>query len=191
MSCEKVSTTQRMRGSLYPLSTSPQSFANVNLFGACRWSYGSNRVQIDADIKVLSEFLSYLQTDSTRTNLSISSLSPGQSASRTSRRCRSHIISLSNQLIVPLDYALRLKNLNFPLRLLVENEIVRLTVWSNPTNDAKRGADHVGTTERGMLEVNLANILHFCFTYTADIPRLRGQAHSVLYGRLIQRLPSM
>jgi len=53
-----------------------------------------------------------------------------------------------------LDYSTRLKSINFPLRLLVENEIFRLTVWANPINDAKRGTDHVGTTERTMLEVS-------------------------------------
>jgi len=41
-----------------------------------RWSYGANRVQVDADIKVLSEFLSYLQSDSVRGPPAISSLSP-------------------------------------------------------------------------------------------------------------------
>ena len=41
-----------------------------------RWSYGSNRVQIDADIKLLSEFLSYLQADSIRGYPPISSLAP-------------------------------------------------------------------------------------------------------------------
>lgn len=38
-----------------------------------RWSYGANRAQIDADMKVLSEFLSYLQTDKIRGFTDISS----------------------------------------------------------------------------------------------------------------------
>jgi phosphatidylinositol 4-kinase len=45
-----------------------------------------------------------------------------------------------------------LLQINTPLRLLVEHEIFRLTVWANTTNDPKRGADHVGTTERAMQE---------------------------------------
>jgi phosphatidylinositol 4-kinase len=56
-----------------------------------RWSYGANRVQVDADIKVVSEFLSYLQTDSVRGSVAISSLSPAQSESRSSRE---HTLSL-------------------------------------------------------------------------------------------------
>jgi len=39
------------------------------------------------------------------------------------------------------------------LRLLVENEILRLNVWNNPTNDPKRGVDSSGTVERAMVDV--------------------------------------
>jgi phosphatidylinositol 4-kinase A len=94
----------------------------------CRWSYGANRVQVDADIKILSEFLSYLQVDSIRDALTVSSLAPSQFALRASY------------------YASRLRDVNQPLRLLVEDEIFRLNVWANPTSDPKRGTDHVGIT---------------------------------------------
>ena len=40
------------------------------------------------------------------------------------------------------------------LRLLVENEILRLNVWNNPTNDPKRGVDNIGTVERTMTDVS-------------------------------------
>ncbi|THU88594.1 hypothetical protein K435DRAFT_821590 [Dendrothele bispora CBS 962.96] len=92
-----------------------------------QWSYGANRVQVDADIKILSEFLSYLQTDSIRSSLTVSSLAPTQFAPRSSY------------------YASRLRDINQPLRLLVDNEIFRLTVWANPTNEPKRGLDHSNT----------------------------------------------
>jgi len=36
------------------------------------------------------------------------------------------------------------------LRLLVENEILRLNVWNNPPNDPKRGADSIGTVNKSM-----------------------------------------
>ncbi|KAJ7047187.1 hypothetical protein C8F04DRAFT_987659 [Mycena alexandri] len=100
-----------------------------------QWSYGANRVQVDADIKVVSEFLSYLQTDSVRGSVAISSLAPAQAASRSSQ------------------FVAKLRSLNHPLKLLVENEIFRLSVWANPTNDPKRGVDH---TERGLLEASWA-----------------------------------
>lgn len=41
------------------------------------------------------------------------------------------------------------------LRLLVENEILRLNVWNNPTNDPKRGVDTVGMVEKSMTDVGL------------------------------------
>lgn len=51
------------------------------------------------------------------------------------------------------EYLASLKNINLPLRLLVENEIFRLTVWSNPANEAKRGADHIVSIEKTMVDV--------------------------------------
>ncbi|KAF7980170.1 hypothetical protein HWV62_39641 [Athelia sp. TMB] len=104
-----------------------------------QWSYGSNRVQVDADVKVLSEFLSYLQDDSVRSATTVSSLSQAQTR--------------------PAYYAQQLKNVNQPLRLLVENEIFRLAVWGNPSNEARRGGDHVGSSERTMLDSSWANLV--------------------------------
>ena len=40
------------------------------------------------------------------------------------------------------------------LRLLVENEILRLNVWNNPVNDPKRGVDNIGTVEKSMGDVS-------------------------------------
>ncbi|KAK7034075.1 Phosphatidylinositol 4-kinase stt4 [Paramarasmius palmivorus] len=126
-----------------------------------QWSYGANRVQVDADIRVLSEFLSYLQTDAIRSTLAISSLAPAQLASRSTY------------------YNTRLKELNHPLRLLVENEIYRLSVWANPTNDPKRGSDHVGTTiehawisvVRAVWQVDPAIAIHLAERFKVPIIR--------------------
>lgn len=40
------------------------------------------------------------------------------------------------------------------LRLLVENEILRLNVWNNPVNDPRRGVDHIGMVEKTMTDVS-------------------------------------
>jgi len=40
------------------------------------------------------------------------------------------------------------------LRLLIENENLRLNVWNNPTNDPNRGVDNIGTVEKTMANVN-------------------------------------
>ena len=118
-----------------------------------RWSYGANRVQVDADIKVLSEFLSYLQSDSVRGPPAISSLS----IARLNSACESLDLSqLVTQLIgIFIDYAERMRSLNLPLRLLTENEIFRMSVWGNPINDARKGGDLIGGTERTLLEVTI------------------------------------
>ncbi|TBU65484.1 atypical/PIKK/PI4K protein kinase [Dichomitus squalens] len=99
-----------------------------------QWSHGSNRVQVDADIKLLSEFLSYLQADSIRGYAPISSLAPTHAPTQAPY------------------YIAALKNLGLPLRLLVENEVFRLTVWGNPVNDTKRGQDHICLVEKTMLD---------------------------------------
>lgn len=52
-----------------------------------------------------------------------------------------------------LSSLIDLRNTNRLLRLLVENELYRLTVWDNPTNDIGRGTDHLCTFERETLDV--------------------------------------
>ncbi|KAJ8087995.1 phosphatidylinositol-4- kinase [Marasmius tenuissimus] len=148
-----------------------ESILRESLYGAAyswfsvrpQWSYGSNRVQLDADVRVLSEFLSCLQTDAIRSNLAISSLAPAQLTSRNAY------------------YAGRLKEMNHPLRLLVENELFRLSVWANPANDPKRGADHVSSvTEhtwtgviRTVWHIDPAIAIHFAERF--KVPAIRNE----------------
>ena len=71
----------------------------------------------------------------------------------------SHPVRLSKDtlrlsLIRRTVYVASLKNMSLPLRLAVENEVYRLTVWRNPANDAKRGMDHISTAEKTMLDVS-------------------------------------
>ncbi|TFK54620.1 hypothetical protein OE88DRAFT_1653021 [Heliocybe sulcata] len=106
-----------------------------------RWSYGADRVQLDAEIKLLSEFLSYLQTDSVRASYQTSSLGASYSGARSSQ------------------YGARLKSLNEALRLLVENELFRLTVWANPCKEVRRGMDHISSIERSLSDVSWANVV--------------------------------
>lgn len=118
-----------------------------------RWSYGANRVQVEADVKVLSEFLTYLQTDSVRGPPSISSLAPARLASAG----RSSTSPFCDQMSIThgqLAYAERMRELNVPLRLLIENEISRLCVWRNPASDPKRGADLSGNIEKTLTDVS-------------------------------------
>ncbi|KAF5358382.1 hypothetical protein D9756_001382 [Leucocoprinus leucothites] len=123
-----------LRESLYRLAFSWYSIVP-------QWTYGADRVQLNAELKVLSEFLSYLQADSFRGLPSISSLSPLQYVSRNSY------------------YTARLRDLNTPLRLLTESELFRLSVWVNPMNDIKRSTDMIGVTERGLVDTSWVTLI--------------------------------
>ncbi|KAG6909642.1 hypothetical protein DXG01_016424 [Tephrocybe rancida] len=112
---------------------------SARAYRSLRWSYGANRAQVDADVKVLAEFLSCLQTDAIRGTSEISSLSLAQIPSR--------------------DYANRLRSINHPLRLLTENEMNRLAVWNNPTNDPKRGSDQIGSIGATMVDASWPSVL--------------------------------
>lgn len=58
-----------------------------------------------------------------------------------------------NGYIFILAYVSRLKSHNAPLKLLVENELYRLSVWANPMNDSKRGMDYSTNLERSITDV--------------------------------------
>ena len=84
----KVFMQLHFRGFLYALSKpklrSPRF--TTNFLTTERWSHGSNRLQIDADSKLLTEFLSCLQADTARFALEVSSLGNAQATSMNSGR---------------------------------------------------------------------------------------------------------
>jgi hypothetical protein len=188
--CEKAFTVQRTLGLLYDPSKTFASYIIIICadFHLNRWTFGANRVQVDADVKVLSEFLSYLQTDSVRGTTSISSLSPSQLPSPTRRKPFKNIVCCLRNAKIAIVYVSRLKSINHPLRLLVENEIFRLAVWANPSNEAKRGTDHVGTSERNMLEVGSSSYQISVALIYSTFFRVLGRRWFALYKKLI--LPS-
>jgi hypothetical protein len=140
-------TLPRLLGSLFDrCEFSRILFRGFVNYNECRWSYGANKIQIHTDVKLLSEFLSCLTNDVGRDNPSLSSLSPSP-APRT--------LSFASKLIGLIERVEReTQNMAQVLRLLVENEILRLNVWNNPTNDPKRGVDNVGTGEKTMTDVS-------------------------------------
>lgn len=57
-------------------------------------------------------------------------------------------------------------SLNLPLRLLTENEIFRLSVWSNPTNETSKGNDLIGNSERTLFEATFFTLsLDYLLTF--------------------------
>jgi len=121
---------------------------DCSVLNAPRWTYGANRVQLDADVKVLSEFLAYLQNDLIRAAYAVTSLSSSQSSGRQNREFLLFHPIPSTKFRIGSDHVSHLRSINTPLKLLVENEIYRLSVWTNPTNDPRRGVDQLGSTER-------------------------------------------
>lgn len=122
-----------------------KGFINPSVY---RWSYGANKIQIHTDVKLLSEFLSCLDGDVGRDNPTLSSLSPSP-APRT-------LLPESKPLNPTESVERGAQSMAQVLRLLVENEILRLNVWNNPTNDPKRGVDNSGTVERTMVDVSIS-----------------------------------
>ena len=57
-----------------------------------------------------------------------------------------------------LEYSTVLQSLNLPLRVLVDNEISRLTVWANPCNDPKRVQDHLTALDKTLTDVRAIHI---------------------------------
>ncbi|KAF8350539.1 hypothetical protein F5887DRAFT_939764 [Amanita rubescens] len=106
-----------------------------------QWTYGASLIQVASDVNVLSNFMSHLQADSVHNHALISSLSLPQLA------CRGNY------------YKDKIRDMNNPLRLLTENEIYRLLVWGNPTNDPKRWVDHPAIYEKSQTESSWANVV--------------------------------
>ena len=72
-------------GSLYALSELDLlSDSTARFLTTTRWSHGSNRLQMDADSKLLTEFLSLLQADTARLAHEVSSLGHAQATSLNS-----------------------------------------------------------------------------------------------------------
>ncbi|KAG8904073.1 phosphatidylinositol-4- kinase [Tulasnella sp. 403] len=141
-----------------------------------QWSYGANRVQIDADVKLLNAFLEAIQNDATRADHLISSLTAERHASRAP------------------DYSARQKSLNNLLRLLVENEISRLNVWSNPTNDVRRGPDHVVAAERSYVDDSWNQVVRIAWRINPAVAihlaeRFKAPAVSLEISRLVRQNP--
>lgn len=147
MPCGIPYTLPHSLGSLFNHCEFPgtlfRRFVNYNGY---RWTYGANKIQIHTDVKLLSEFSSCLTNDVGRDNPSLSSLSPSP-APRT--------LSFALKFIELIEHKERgAQSMGQVLRLLVENEILRLNVWNNPTNDPKRGVDNIGTVEKTMTDVS-------------------------------------
>jgi phosphatidylinositol 4-kinase len=122
-----------------------------------RWSFGANLIQVNADIKLLNEFLEVIQQDNIRADHVTSSLQPEKSVARHpgTPYYSTLILEYSKRFT---EYLSKHRAQNSLLKLLIENEISRLRVWANPANDLKRGTDYLSNSERSLTDVRLPSI---------------------------------
>ncbi|CAE6400878.1 unnamed protein product, partial [Rhizoctonia solani] len=116
-----------------------------------QWSFGANLIQVNADVKLLNEFLEVIQHDNTRADHVTSSLQLEKSASRHP------------------EYLSKHRAQNSLLKLLIENEITRLRVWANPTNDLKRGQDYLSNSERSLTDDGWRQMVRTAWSVDAAI----------------------
>lgn len=102
-----------------------------------QWSFGSDRIQVNAEIRLLQDFLAAIQNDHIRGDHHTSSLHDRAPAFLVKGAASLHEYSNLHRDRIRL------------LQLLVENEIIRLQVWCNPTNE-NRGTAPIGTIERNV-----------------------------------------
>lgn len=110
--------------------------------GRPQWSFGSNRLQVRAEMQLLGELLEVLRADQLRASFVITSFPPAIASVR-----------LPGQLSV--SEAIRsFSDRRTLLQLLVESELSRFAVWANPLSDASRGADFSGEVSKTMTEAS-------------------------------------
>ncbi|CAE6500527.1 unnamed protein product [Rhizoctonia solani] len=116
-----------------------------------QWSFGANLIQVNTDIKLLNEFLEVIQHDNIRADHVTSSLQLDKSSSRSP------------------EYLSKHRSQNSLLKLLIENEIARLRVWANPTNDLKRGQDYLSNSERSLTDDGWRQMIRTAWSVDAAI----------------------
>ncbi|KAK4686496.1 phosphatidylinositol 4-kinase A, partial [Tremellales sp. Uapishka_1] len=103
-----------------------------------QWSFGSDRIQVGAEMKLLADFMTAIQEDHIRGDHSTTSMPDRSAAILVNGATNLH------------DYTLQHRDRVKILQLLVENEISRLSVWCNPANEGGRLAVNVGAMERSI-----------------------------------------
>lgn len=104
------------------------------------WSFGSNRLQVLAELRLMKEVLRLLEQDRMAAIESLTSFPADPS-----------YVRLSGHLSVP-QAVKSIAEQRQVLILLVENEIIRYSVWSNPLDSPERGRDFVGSATSKMSE---------------------------------------
>lgn len=150
--------------------------------GAPQWSFGGNRLQLNADMQVMGETLELLQRDTVRADSHVTSFPPTLSAVRMPGG-----LTLQ-EAIKSFDEKKRL------LELFIENEYSRLSVWANPLNSSSRGSDFIGTLTKTMTEATWVGVVESAWKFNPIIAvqlgtRFQSKSLKSTLGRLIRSQP--
>ncbi|CAO1625236.1 unnamed protein product [Sympodiomycopsis kandeliae] len=106
---------------------------------APQFSFGGNRLQSSSEMQILQELLAAVKADSVKSQSIVTSCH-----SISSVRLPGHL-TLQDGNRDALDR-------KAVLQLLVEDELRRITVWTNPLNDPSRGSDFQGDSLKSMTD---------------------------------------
>lgn len=147
-----------------------------------QWSFGSDRIQVGAEIKLLQEFAQAITDDHVRGDYSTSSMSDRPPALLIRGERTGHVCSQLTAGSTTLhEYTVQHRDRVRILQLLVENEINRLSVWCNPVNEAGR------TPAPGALERSVTMVSFKVYEFRELTSRTNGLACCSARGRSRQQ----
>lgn len=147
-----------------------------------QWSHGSNRLQIRAEMQLMTELLETLRADRMRADYVVSSFPPSVPGVR-----------LPGSLAVQ-DSVRIFGERRALLQLLVENELGRFSVWNNPLSDTARGQDYVSEMAKAMNETAWPGTVQIAWKadprVAVQMPhRFKSPAVAAEVGRLVRAQP--
>ncbi|SPO37665.1 related to phosphatidylinositol-4-kinase [Pseudozyma flocculosa] len=156
---------------------------------APQWSFGSNRLQLRAEIQLLSELLDHLRVDRVRTDHHhLTSFASSSASTASSVRLPPHGITVA-------EAAQASERKRTLLRLLLENEQARFSVWANPLGEGARGSDYVGELTKSMTEARWPELVRSAWSISPAVAvqlGVRFQSSKALraeLGRLVRAQP--
>ncbi|PWN92771.1 hypothetical protein FA10DRAFT_298233 [Acaromyces ingoldii] len=147
-----------------------------------QWSFGSNRLQVAAEMQLMRELLDVLKADTFKAQYAITSFPPSMEGVR-----------MPGHQTVPqaVDSFAGRRAL---LQLLVEDELSRFSVWNNPINEPSRGQDYNGELTRTINDTKWADMIRLAWRINATVAvqmtrRFKAHAARREAGRLVRAQP--
>ncbi|KAN0064997.1 Phosphatidylinositol 4-kinase stt4 [Thecaphora frezii] len=149
---------------------------------APQWSFGSNRLQLRADMQLMSELVDHFRIDRVRADRHLTSFPAALSSVR-----------LPGGRPVA-EAAQAFEQRRTLLLLLLENEQTHLSVWANPLGDSARGSDYVGEVAKAMTEARWPEVVQWAWSTNAAVAvqlgvRFPSKALHQELGRLVRAQP--